>query len=161
MSSPQRIRRLGIVVFRGAIRSMQIQFRADQPIALIYGENGTGKSTIADAIDFVCNNELGSVRLRSGTKPAHVIAATSAASDLRVELVVEDRTWQARLQGQRAVTTPADPPRAFVLRRVDITRIMEATIASATRVCRSSSPFRRSKRVRARTHSLQNDGCRG
>ena len=127
MSSPQRIRRLGIAAFRGAIRPMQIRFRADQPIALIYGENGTGKSTIADAIDFVCNNELGSVHLRSGTKPTHVVAATSAASDLRVELVVGDRTWQARLQGQRAVTTPADPPRAFVLRRADITRIMEAT----------------------------------
>lgn len=93
MSSPQRIRRLGITAFRGAIRPMQIRFRADQPIALIYGENGTGKSTIADAIDFVCNNELGSVHLRSGTKPAHVVAATAAASDLRVELVVENHTW--------------------------------------------------------------------
>lgn len=128
MSSKQRMERLQLTNFRGATRPIIFQFQPQHAIVLIFGENGTGKSTIADALDFLCNNDFGSLRLRSGTTPkTHIVAAQGQAKDLAVEMVYGGQTWQATLQSGKPVTTPMQPPRAFVLRRADITRIMEAT----------------------------------
>lgn len=128
MANQPRIERLQFTNFRGATRPITFQFQANQPIVLIFGENGTGKSTIADALDFLCNNDFGSLRLRSGTTPrTHIVAAQGQAKDLAVEMVYGGQRWHATLQGGKPVTSPAQPPRAFVLRRADITRIMEAT----------------------------------
>jgi energy-coupling factor transporter ATP-binding protein EcfA2 len=127
-SKPQRLERLQLNNFRGATQPIVFQFEPQQPIVLIFGENGSGKSTIADALDFLCNNDFGSLNLRSGTKPqTHIVAAHGKASDLEVEIVYGGNTWRATLQGTKPVTTPAQPPRAFVLRRADITRIMETS----------------------------------
>ena len=128
MSSKQRMERLQFTNFRGATRPVVFEFQPHHAIVLIFGENGTGKSTIADALDFLCNNDFGSLRLRSGTTPrTHIVSAQGQAKDLAVEMVYGGNTWQATLQSGKPVTTPAQPPRAFVLRRADITRIMEAT----------------------------------
>lgn len=128
MSSKPRIERLQLANFRGATKPVVFQFAGQQPITLIFGENGTGKSTIADALDFLCNNDFGSLRLRSGTTPrTHIVAAHAQAKDLVVEMQYAGHTWRATLQSGKPVTTPARAPRAFILRRADITRIMEAT----------------------------------
>lgn len=127
MSKNLRIERLQFTNFRGATKSVVFQFQPNHSIVLIFGENGTGKSTIADALDFVCNSDFGSLRLRSGTTPrTHIVAAQGNASDLEVEMVYGGNTWRATLQNGKPVTTPPQAPRAFVLRRTDITRIMEA-----------------------------------
>ena len=42
-------------------------------------------------------------------------------------LKYDGKTWEARLQGGKPVTQPPNPPRAFILRRTDITRVMEST----------------------------------
>jgi len=127
VSKNLRIERLQFTNFRGATKSVVFQFQPNHSIVLIFGENGTGKSTIADALDFVCNSDFGSLRLRSGTTPrTHIVAAQGNASDLEVEMVYGGNTWRATLQNGKPVTTPPQAPRAFVLRRTDITRIMEA-----------------------------------
>jgi predicted ATP-binding protein involved in virulence len=46
--------------FRGATQLTTISF-GEEPISLIFGENGTGKSTIIDAFDLVCNEKIGSL----------------------------------------------------------------------------------------------------
>lgn len=129
MSSKKRqVERLQFTAFRGATQPVVFHFAPNKPIVLIFGENGSGKSTIADAFDFLCNNDFGSIRLKKGTTPAsHIVAVSGQAKDLQVEMDYGGQTWQARLQGGRPVTTPADPPHAFILRRTDITRIMEVT----------------------------------
>jgi len=128
MSNNVRIKRLAFSAFRGATRPVVFQFRAEQPIVLIFGENGTGKSTIADALDFLCNRDFGSIRLRSGTTPrTHIVAAGGSVGDLAVEMTCGNNTWRANLQKGTPVTTPDTPPPAFILRRADITKIMEAT----------------------------------
>lgn len=128
MASKSRVRHLKFTTFRGAVKPVLFQFRGENPIVLIFGENGTGKSTIADAVDFLCNGVFGSLSLRSGTRPStHIVAASGIATELEVELGFGGDTWRAVLQGGKPITTPATPPRAFVLRRADITRIMEAT----------------------------------
>ncbi len=122
------IEKLTFVQFRGGSQPVTFEFQPNKKFVLIFGENGSGKSTIADAIDFVCNNEFGSLRDRSGTIPrTHVVSLHGQAKDLAVTLQYAGKTWEARLQGGKPVTQPPNPPRAFILRRTDITRVMEST----------------------------------
>jgi energy-coupling factor transporter ATP-binding protein EcfA2 len=123
----QRIEKLTLTKFRGSCQSTIFEFDDKKSIALIFGENGTGKSSIADALDFVCNNEFGSLRDRSGTTPhAHIVALDAQPNELEVALHFGGKQWRAKLQGRNPKTTPAQQPRAFILRRADITRVMEA-----------------------------------
>jgi DNA repair exonuclease SbcCD ATPase subunit len=45
-----KLLKLGIRSFRGATQPVVIDFDTDKKITMIFGENGNGKSTIADAI---------------------------------------------------------------------------------------------------------------
>ena len=124
----RRTEKLTFVQFRGGSQPVTFEFQPNKKFVLIFGENGTGKSTIVDAIDFVCNNEFGSLRDRSGTTPrTHVVTLNGQPKDLTVTLQYAGKTWEARLQGGKPVTQPPNPPRAFILRRTDITRVMEST----------------------------------
>jgi energy-coupling factor transporter ATP-binding protein EcfA2 len=128
MGAQNRIKKLEIKTFRGATQPIVFEFQMQQPIVLIFGENGSGKSTIADALDFVCNNDFGSLGLRHGTTPkTHIVAASGRPQDLEVNLTYGGISWQARLVSGKPVTTPSMPPHAFILRRADITRVMEVT----------------------------------
>lgn len=128
MGTQNRIKKLEIRTFRGATQPVVFEFQDQQPIVLIFGENGSGKSTIADALDFVCNSDFGSLQLRKGTIPrSNVVAASGQPQDLEVDLTYGETTWQAKLISGKPVTTPPAPPRAFILRRADITRVMEVT----------------------------------
>jgi len=123
-----RVEKLRFTNFRGAIQPVELTFDRKKPITLIFGENGAGKSTIADAIDFICNQKFGSLELRKGVrKQTHIVSANGRSADLSVEIVYGGTTWYARLQSRKPVTTPADVPRAFILRRANITKIMEET----------------------------------
>ncbi len=123
----KQIERLKISAFRGASLPVIFEFLPQHSIALIFGENGSGKSSIADAFDFICNNEFGSLQLRKGTTPyhTHIVSSLGQAKDLAIEMVYGGETWNAKLQGVKPVTTPSSQPHAFILRRADITRIME------------------------------------
>jgi len=46
-----RIERLTVENYRGASTRLQLDFESSKPIALVFGESGTGKTTIADALD--------------------------------------------------------------------------------------------------------------
>ena len=79
--------KLTFVRFRGGSQPVTFEFQPNKKFVLIFGENGTGKSTIVDAIDFVCNNEFGSLRDRSGTTPrTHVVTLNGQPKDLAVTL---------------------------------------------------------------------------
>jgi len=127
MGHRNRIERLAFSSFRGATTPVEFQFDPAQSIVLIFGENGTGKSTVADALDFICNQSLGSVRLRSGTKSGHIVSSEAQGRDLAVELCFGGDVWQASLRSNKPIVTPPQPPQAFVLRRADITRVTEST----------------------------------
>ena len=108
MGNKRRVEQLRFSNFRGATQPVAFNFSGELPVVLIFGENGTGKSTIADAIDFVCNSDFGSLRLRSGVRTAtHIVSSQGNANDLRVELVYGGQSWQATLHGSRPVTTRA------------------------------------------------------
>jgi energy-coupling factor transporter ATP-binding protein EcfA2 len=128
----KRIEKLGIKAFRGGCNAdapITFEFDRSKPIVLIYGENGSGKSTIADAIDFACNNEFGSLRDKSSTQPkTHVVGLGANAKQLEVTLSIDGQAWRANLvAGKPHTSGPGKPPRAHILRRADIVRIVEET----------------------------------
>jgi len=124
-----KIEQLRFNNFRGAVQPVELKFDRKKPITLIFGENGTGKSTIADAIDFICNQKFGSLELRKGigSKQTHIVSANGRNEDLSVEMQYGGKTWHSQLQSRKPITTPASVPKAFVLRRANITKVMEET----------------------------------
>lgn len=97
---------------------------------MIFGENGTGKSTIVDAIDFVCNEELGSLEDRSfPEKHRHIASLGTNITDLSISLTFAGQEWHGRMgrQAPVAASTGTDPrPVAHVLRRNNILGLVEA-----------------------------------
>ena len=126
-----RIEKLSLSGFRGASKPVDVNIDVAKPLAIIFGENGTGKSSIIDGIDFVCNKKFGSVRTHSGTKNEHVISLKCASEALAVCLAAEGgQTWTGKLnKGEPAVTGPGTPPLATILRRNQITEFIDKTPA--------------------------------
>lgn len=133
---PKRIDKLSLAGFRGASTGVDLHFDPAKPIVLIFGENGTGKSSIIDGIDFVCNKAYGSIEDRSGTTPReHIVALKSASKDLRVTLHSNGQAWVGTLaKGSPSVSGMGDPPRARILRRSQILKVINDRPADRYRV---------------------------
>ena len=121
------MQRLSISGFRGATNPVDIVYDG-KPVVMIFGENGTGKSTIVDAIDFVCNEHAGPLAERQSTPVKEFLPALGCrAVDLKVELKWSGNSWKAVLSGAKAkVTGPASRPQARILRRNQILEIVDA-----------------------------------
>lgn len=123
------IERLCLHRFRGATTATEVTFDTDTPLVILFGENGTGKSTLIDAIDLVCNREPGSVRDRSSTNARqHLPAIGHQAADLSVEVTYAGKTWRGSHSGRGIVVDgPGEPPQAHILRRHHLLQLVEAT----------------------------------
>ena len=125
----KRIEKLTLCHFRGATCEVEIDFDSSKRITLIFGENGTGKSTIVDAIDFVCNESIGSLGEKSSTSPAkdHLPALGQTAKEIKAEVVCDGKTWKGTFAPRGPITRgDADRPRARILRRSQILKVIEA-----------------------------------
>lgn len=123
----KQIEKLTLEGFRGATNPVSIDFDPSKSATLIFGENGTGKSTIIDAIDFVCNEKIGSLTERSSTRSSHLPSLNSPASNLKVTMSCNGVTWTATLSGRRpSVTGPGGRPTAKILRRSQILNLINA-----------------------------------
>ena len=113
--------------FRGATQPVEIEFNTTKPIVMIFGENGTGKSTIVDAIDFICNESYGSLQDRSSVKhKAHVCALNSKPKDLAVDMTFGGQLWTSNLGTSGPQTTgPSPRPQAEILRRHRILAVVD------------------------------------
>jgi energy-coupling factor transporter ATP-binding protein EcfA2 len=122
-----KVKRISLANFRGASREITIKFDTSKSLSLIFGENGTGKSTIIDAFDFVCNNNYGSLDNFSISKSAskYVASYGKKSSQSFVKLECDTGTWQALLSGSSIVTSPKDVPGANILRRSAILKLIE------------------------------------
>ena len=69
--------------------AVDLAFDTTKPVTLVFGENATEKSTIADAMDFVCNSRFGSLDDRSlasqGKKYVISVGRTMADVSVTVE----------------------------------------------------------------------------
>ena len=120
-------RSLRIKSFRGAPADLTLEFDPRRPLTLIYGENGTGKTTICDAYDFVANRRVGSLNGRGLNQP-HPYWATSGklATDIIVELTIDGNTWTGRAKARDIIVTPTDlpPPRVEILRKTTLAQFI-------------------------------------
>src|SRR5574341_2335340 len=94
-----RITDLALRGFRGATLPVSVHFDPNSSVVLLYGENGTGKSTIVDAVDFLCNRNFGSLENYSlgvgESARKHVTALGSSPGALTVRLRGEDEIGRA------------------------------------------------------------------
>ena len=58
-----KLQKLELNAFRGATKPFELPFHSSKKLTMVFGENGTGKSTIADA--FTCHAKS----FRLTTKP--------------------------------------------------------------------------------------------
>lgn len=122
---------LTIEAVRGASRSTQIDFNSDLPICLVFGENGTGKSTLVDAIDLVCNGKIGSLEHRKlgrgQRREGYLPSLGRDPADVRVELKIGQVHWNASLErGAAKLCATPNRPRALILRRPELLNFVDA-----------------------------------
>jgi len=127
------IKQLTLRSFRGATKPVDIPLDTSKPLVVLFGENGCGKSSLIDAIDFIANESYGSLMNRSVGGHRHPFLASlgSDLADIEIKLQTEEGgAWTAKLEKTRATvertSTSGELPTVHVLRRAEILRIVEA-----------------------------------
>src|SRR4051812_17674698 len=88
MTAPATLKSLTLTAFRGSTATLKLDFEKGKKLTLIYGENGTGKTTICDGFEFLVFEKVGSIEDRGMGKGLEKFwpAAGKSAADLYVEL---------------------------------------------------------------------------
>jgi energy-coupling factor transporter ATP-binding protein EcfA2 len=127
------IRRLTLQSFRGATQPVDIALDTDKPLVVLFGENGCGKSSLIDAIDFVANESYGSLMNRSvgGLRHPFLASLGSDLADIEIGLQTQEGgVWRAKLEKTHAAvertSKTGELPVVRVLRRAEILKIVEA-----------------------------------
>lgn len=122
-----KIERLVIENYRGASSRIQLEFDQTKSVALLFGENGTGKTTIADALDAIGNNSKGSLGEKSSTKARqHLPTIGKKPSDVQIEICIAGKVWKTTLVNDTLSTIPQPNPKIRVLRRKHLQELIEA-----------------------------------
>jgi energy-coupling factor transporter ATP-binding protein EcfA2 len=122
-----KIKTLQIKSFRGATKLLTVEFDPSKSITMIFGENGNGKTTIADALVCLCKNEHGSLDDKTSVDKKYLRSVGSPLEDVFIELDTDSGKYSARLKSSTVFTkSPADgiPPLRF-LRRKQIIDLLE------------------------------------
>lgn len=119
---------LAIENLRGSVTPFRLTFEKGKKLIIIYGENGTGKSTVADAFDLLGNGRVGSLDTRGlgvTRKYWHSVGKTSA--DIKVTLETSAGNCAVSLgKSDVVVSNEALRPKVAVLRRSQILGLIEA-----------------------------------
>ena len=98
--SKEKIQSIRLNNFRGATKPLEIDFDSKKSMVMIFGENGTGKSTLVDAIDFIFNKECGTLKDRSSTNIRHHLPSVGSNSqDVDVLINSQNFEWKGKLNG--------------------------------------------------------------
>src|SRR4051812_20622317 len=114
---------------RGAVRPFTLEFEQGKKLTLIYGENGTGKSTICDAFELIGSGKVGSLENRGlGRTNRYWHSTGRQPADVSVTLESADGACRATLARNGVVVDPPEQrPLVVVLRRAQILQLIEAT----------------------------------
>lgn len=127
--SSSALKQLTITHLRGSIAPFSLPFDKDRKLTVVYGENGTGKSTICDAFEFLGSGRVGSLENRGLGRPNQYWPSLGKnPSDISVSLETsQGATCTASLVKSNVVATPENNrPRVEVLRRSQILALVEA-----------------------------------
>lgn len=126
MSKKTILKKLKVHALRGATQHFEVEFH--KPLTLIYGENGTGKSTICDALDLLGNQKVGSVEGRGlGITNKYWASLGKSKVDISVKLETKTNDWQATVNSKSVISIKPenDVPFVSVLRRSQILSLIQ------------------------------------
>jgi recombinational DNA repair ATPase RecF len=129
MSSSSALRALTLTSFRGSTGTFKLEFEKGKKLTLIYGENGSGKTTICDAFEFLASERIGSLEDRGMGKGLEKYwpAAGKAASALAVDLETAAAKCSGRIINKQVVISPArSHPHIELLRQRQIMELIQA-----------------------------------
>ena len=120
--------------FRGATKLFGLTFKKDHHLTILFGENGTGKTTIVDGLDFLFKGTAGSLANKSldgksalpalaslGAGPAQVLVAWEEDSKTTTATLAKGK----HLRGGAPLAT-----KLRTLRRSDLAGLLEDTPAN-------------------------------
>ncbi|MCX8516580.1 MAG: AAA family ATPase [Rhodoferax sp.] len=113
---------------RGSVTPFTLPFEKGKKLTIIYGENGTGKSTLSDALDLLGNGNVGSLATRGlGSTRKYWPSVGKKATDVKVTLKTSHGDCSVLL-GKNEVVVTNEPlrPQVAVLRRSQILQLIEA-----------------------------------
>jgi len=122
---------LTITNLRGYVQSFSLAFERHRKLCIVYGENGTGKSTLCDALDLLGTDNVGSLDGRGLGRTERFLAPLGQNAAGTIELKAGGPTlYAATIQAGR-VTRPNNAPRPLVrvLRRAQVLNIVNASAA--------------------------------
>ena len=128
MAAKVPLKSLRIKHFRGSTKDFSLTFERGKSLTLIYGENGTGKTTISDAFDFVGNAKVGSLENRGlGVLKPYWPTLGQPHTNILVEVAMGEHVWKAQSTSKGVTVTPTDAerPKVEVLRRSSILSLVQ------------------------------------
>lgn len=129
MTANAPLKSFSITAFRGASTTFTLSFEKLRKLTLVYGENGTGKTTICDAFELLAHERVSSLDgygLGKGLEKYWPTAGKSA-NDLSIALETSAGICSAKIVNKKVVVAPADlRPRIELLRRQEILHLIQA-----------------------------------
>ena len=107
----------------------EANFDPQKDLTMVFGENGSGKSTILDAIDVVCNGTIGCLgEISVGQSPGKYLCAVgSPSAALKATVYSGTESWTGALRKNTIeVSGQATKPHAKILRRSRILELVSA-----------------------------------
>lgn len=123
------LKSLILTAFRGSSTTFKLPFEKGRKLTLVYGENGTGKTTICDALEFLAVGDVGSLNDKGMGRALEKYwpSANKALSDIDVVLATSNGVeCRGRFVDKKPVFEPADArPLIELLRQQQITALIE------------------------------------
>lgn len=127
MTAPATLKSLTLTAFRGSAATFKLNFEKGKKLTLIYGENGTGKTTICDAFEFLAKDNVGSLDSRGLGAGVRKYWRTvgKTPQDFVVELTTSDGTCTGKLAGNLTTVLNGTTPKVELLRQRQILELIE------------------------------------
>jgi len=123
------ITNISITSFRGATKSFDLTIDPDKDLTMLFGENGSGKSSILDAIDVVVNGSIGALEgISVGRNPSQYLCALGTPqATFRATVHSKKESWTGAMQQNTvSVIGPETKPIVKILRRNKILALVLA-----------------------------------
>ena len=133
MAASAPLKSLTLTAFRGSAATFTLDFEKNKKLTLIYGENGTGKTTICDAFEFLAFERIGSLENRGMGKGLEKFWPTAGkpATALAVDLETHTTKCSGRIVDKKVAVSPVSArPRIELLRQRQILELIQAQPAA-------------------------------